>query len=159
MKTMQNEVTKNETLPKVSKTVFFYGEGKTFIDDATKIAGEFYTGGKLIVKIHLKKGEYLLYSEIPQRQMFTFVRQLDNNHPLYLDDPKWHRSLINSSKDIPSIYSDLCYYDEENECLTISLSVCNDYAIDYGTYPWANSIYLQFQTGHHWRFIDRVTGG
>lgn len=169
MKTMQNEVTNNQTIekeiikpsfPDVTETVFCYGKCTRFSNQQLGIKGEFLAdSGKLEVKVSFKKGEYLAFVKLSGNSQIAFVKQPNKDCPLPLKDPGWHKAKINSNEDIPLVCKDLCHYDEENECLTFLMFVGNDYVLDYGTYPSSQSIYFQFTTGHRWRFLDRVMGG
>ena len=144
MKTMQNKVTNNKAIEKditkpsfpiVTETVFFYGKCTQFCNYELGVTGKFQAdSGKLEVKFPFKKGEYLSFVELFRRRQIAFVKQPNKNCPLPINDPNWHKKQINSNKDIPSVCQDLCHYDEENEYLTISMSIGNDYALDYGTY-------------------------
>ena len=74
MKTMQNEVTNNQTIekeiikpsfPDVTETVFCYGKCTRFSNQQLGIKGEFLAdSGKLEVKVSFKKGEYLAFVKL-----------------------------------------------------------------------------------------------
>lgn len=171
MKTMQNEqATINQSnenkiishpLPDITKTEFFYGECKQFSNDELGITCDFDArSGRLEVNLSFKKGEFLSFVELADsRRQIGFLKQPHSDCPLPFKSSNLCRKQINSNEDIPADCKDLCHFDKENEILTILMFVPHDYALDYGTYPKSNCIYLQFMTGHRWRFLDRVTGG
>lgn len=146
-------------LPDVYNVEFFYDKNVEFSNDELGITGNYNSNsGKVEVKLPFEKGAYLLFLNYVGKQlMFSKQPTESENLPLPLDG--WIKKQITSDEDIPAECHNFCHYDELNQILTVTLTVPYDYALNYGTQPWCNSIYLQFMTGHRWRFLDRVTGG
>lgn len=144
-------------LPEVNKSVFFYGESKEFSNNELGITGEYHAdSGKLEVRMPFERGAYFLFLDYWQ---LIISKQPNESDPFPLSSEEWVKKQINSDEDIPEECRSFCHYDEKNNMLVVTLSIPYDYALDYGTQCWCNCTYLQFMTGHRWRFLDRVTGG
>lgn len=187
MKTMQNEVTHNETIkkeiskpsfPDVRQCVLFYNNSQDiqFSNLELGITGNFFhqrfDNDKIEIKIHFKKGDYLSYGSLEQIPNI-FLIQPNKDCPFLkyhsfawdeagvvctTDNAGWIKKQINSNKDIPEICNEICSYDVENECLTIYMLIPHDYVLEYGTIPETQTIYFEFKTGSYHRRLDKMMG-